>query len=207
MLEALLAGAAAGYAIAIPVGAITTYLVMLGARFGWRVAGAGGLGVATVDGMYAALALVLGAILAPAVASVQTPLTWLSVAVLVVVGVMLMRPAFRSEPARAAGAEATPMSPPRAYLTVLGLTIINPATVVYFTALVAGASFAWIDTAPERVAFVAGALAASTSWQLFVAGAGASLGRLLTGARGRRVTALVGGSVVIALAVRTALAA
>ncbi|MGH1564246.1 LysE family transporter [Mumia sp. DW29H23] len=207
MLGAFLAGAAAGYAIAIPVGAIATYLVLLGARHGWKVASAGGLGVATVDGMYAAVALVLGAVLAPAIATVQTPLTWISVAVLVVVGLALMRPAFRREPARAAGEDVRGITPLRAYVVVLGLTVINPATVVYFTALVAGASFGAIDTAAERTAFVVGAFAASASWQLFVAGAGASLGRVMTGPRGQRVTALVGGSVVVALAVRTALGA
>lgn len=207
MLGAFVAGAAAGYAIAIPVGAIAAYLVLLGARRGWAVAAAGGLGVATVDATYAAAALVLGAVLAPAIASVQTPLTWISVAVLVVVGLVMMRPAVRREPARAAGAEGRDVSPQRAYVLVLGLTAVNPATVVYFTALVAGASFRWIDTASERTAFVVGAFVASASWQLFVAGAGATLGRHLTGPRGQRVSALVGGAVVIALAVPTALVA
>lgn len=201
------AGAVAGYAIAVPVGAITTYLVMLGARHGWWVAAGGGLGVATADALYATLALALGAVLAPAIVAAQTPLTWISVAVLVAVGVTLLRPALRSDPARAVTADPRSTTPARAYAVVLGLTIINPATVVYFAALVAGSSFGAIDTGPERVAFVAGAGLASASWQLFVAGAGTWLGRVITGRTGQRVTALVGGVAVIALAVKTGLGA
>ncbi|MFD1824173.1 MULTISPECIES: LysE family transporter [Mumia] len=207
MFGSFVAGAAAGYAIAIPVGAITTYLVMLGARHGWRVAAAGGLGVATADGLYATVALTIGAVMAPVIVAVQTPLTWISVVVLAGVGVALALPALRSAPARTAAADTSLTTARRAYVVVLGLTIINPATVVYFAALVAGSSFGSFDTLPERAAFVAGAFLASVSWQLFVAGAGASLGRILTGPTGQRATALLGGAVVIALAVKTGLGA
>ena len=77
------------------------------------------------------------------------------------------------------------------------MTILNPATVVYFTALVLGRGGAggggW---------FVAGAFLASASWQLLIAGGGSLVGRLLTGERGRKVTALVSGLVIAVLAVR-----
>ena len=45
---------------------------------------------------------------------------------------------------------------------------------------------------------------ASASWQLLLAGAGAGLGRVLTGPAARRWTAVVGAAVVLALAVWTA---
>ncbi|WP_226909761.1 hypothetical protein [Georgenia ruanii] len=57
----------------------------------------------------------------------------------------------------------------------------------------------------ERAAFVVGALVASASWQLLLAGAGATLGRFLAGPRGRRWTAALGGTAVLLLAARTAL--
>ena len=44
---------------------------------------------------------------------------------------------------------------------------------------------------------------ASASWQLLLAGAGAGLGRVLTGPAARRWTAVVGAAVVLALAVWT----
>ncbi len=96
---------------------------------------------------------------------------------------------------RGAGA-LDPSTPGRAYLGVLTLTLLNPATVVYFAALVLGrggkGGGAW---------FVAGAFLASASWQLLVAGGGALVGRLLTGERGRRITALVSSAVIAILAV------
>ncbi len=84
----------------------------------------------------------------------------------------------------------------RAYLGVLGLTLLNPATIVYFAALVLGRG-----GTGGGVWFVAGAFLASASWQLLVAGGGALVGRLLTGERGRRITALVSSVVIAVLAV------
>jgi threonine/homoserine/homoserine lactone efflux protein len=58
------------------------------------------------------------------------------------------------------------------YARLLGLTILNPATVVYFAALI----LALPDLgsgAPARVAVVAGAFLASLSWQTILAGIGA----------------------------------
>ncbi|WP_029292190.1 LysE family transporter [Cellulomonas sp. HZM] len=201
-MSAFLAGVAAGYAIAVPVGAIGALLVTLGARDGWRVGAAGGLGTATVDGTYALLAVVAGAVLAPAIADWREPLRWGSTVVLVVVGVWLTMPAWR--PADPDGPPAQRWSPARAYLTVLGLTAVNPATLVYFAALVAGQPFGELVGAGQRGAFVAGAFLASASWGVALTGAGAAAGRWLTGPRGRRWTALVGGAVVLVLAARTA---
>jgi hypothetical protein len=54
--SSFLAGVVAGYAIAIPVGAIAVLIVELGVRRGFRVAAAAGVGAGTADGLYAALA-------------------------------------------------------------------------------------------------------------------------------------------------------
>jgi arginine exporter protein ArgO len=48
--------------------------------------------------------------------------------------------------------------------------------------------------------FVVGAFLASASWQLLLAGGGSLVGRLLTGERGRLITALVSSAVIAALA-------
>jgi arginine exporter protein ArgO len=77
------------------------------------------------------------------------------------------------------------------------LTLLNPATVIYFAALVLGrggsGGGAW---------FVIGAFLASASWQLLIAGGGSLVGRVLTGERGRVITALVSSLVITILAVR-----
>jgi arginine exporter protein ArgO len=77
------------------------------------------------------------------------------------------------------------------------LTLLNPATVVYFAALVLGRG-----DAGGGIWFVAGAFLASASWQLLIAGGGSLVGRLLTGERGRLITALVSSAVIAILAIQ-----
>ena len=222
MLEALLAGAIAGYALAIPVGAIAALLITLGARHGARVAAGGAFGAATVDGVYATVAVTAGAVIVPLILQIEEPLRWVSVVVLVVLGVVLAWPAFRrrSAPIEAAEIDEGDTTGPgastarvgvrrvtawRLFVTVSALTLINPVTVVYFAALIGSATIPADATVAERAVFVLAAFAASLSWQLLLTTAGSLVGRVLTGPTGARVTALVGGLLVIALAVRAAL--
>jgi arginine exporter protein ArgO len=58
------------------------------------------------------------------------------------------------------------------YARLLGLTILNPATIVYFAALILALPELG-SAAPSRVAFVAGAFLASLTWQTVLAGVGA----------------------------------
>ncbi len=90
MITAFLAGLVAGYGIAIPVGAVAAYLITLGAAHGFPTAAAGGLGAASVDALYAGVAVALGALLAPLIMAVATPLRWLSALVLVGVAVRMI---------------------------------------------------------------------------------------------------------------------
>jgi arginine exporter protein ArgO len=79
--------------------------------------------------------------------------------------------------------------------------MLNPATVVYFAALVLGRQADGNDGIAAATAFVVAAFVASASWQLLLAAGGGVLGRLLTGARGRFLTALASSTVIAALAV------
>ena len=284
LLSSLTAGLLAGYAIAIPVGAIAALLITHGARHGGRVAAGGALGAATVDGLYATIAVVAGAAIAPVIVLIEEPLRWLSVIVLVALGVVIALPGLRSaaregvsapEAARAgvnalepastgtsapahpitgssslasgsatqtrtiapartatqaraatqtrtttqarttvqarttAQARRTPhartTTARRLFLTVAALTLVNPVTVVYFAALVGSSTLAHDATPLERIVFVSAAFAASLSWQLLLTTAGALAGRALVGPVGARITALLGGGIIILLAVRAAL--
>jgi arginine exporter protein ArgO len=201
---ALLAGLLAGYGIAIPVGAVATYLVALTARTSLRTGLAAALGVATADGVYALVAVLGGAAIAGLVAPVAGPLRLVSAGILVVLaarGAVLALRSHREATARA----VTPLAPGRAYVSLLGITLVNPTTVVYFTALVVGDRAGTAVSVLEQVVFVLAAFAASASWQALLAGGGALLGRVLTGPRGRLVTALVSSAVITALAVRLVL--
>jgi threonine/homoserine/homoserine lactone efflux protein len=97
--------------------------------------------------------------------------------------------------------ERTPR-PATAFAVVVGLTLVNPTTVVYFTALVAGGGLVAAGTAAQ-VAFIAGALLASSAWQLTLASLGKVAGGWVTGQQGRRWAAVVGGGLVILLAAWT----
>ena len=220
-----MAGVAAGYGIAVPVGAIGVLIVGLSARTSLRVGAAAGMGAATADGLYALVAVAGGAAVAGVIAPFATPLRWVAAVVLLGLAAVTARSAFRKRDAAegvadrlasreqnaaeqvgdrpefrmrgAADGVAGPGTVLRAYLGVLGLTLLNPATVIYFVALVLGRG-----DAGGGVWFVLGAFLASASWQLAIAGGGSLVGRLLTGDRGRRLTALVSGLVIAVLAVR-----
>nr|WP_308288215.1 LysE family transporter [Streptomyces corallincola] len=207
-MNALTAGLLAGYGIAVPVGAVGTYLVSLSARAPFRTGVGAALGVATADGLYALLAVLGGTALAAPLRPVLDPLRRVSVLVLAVLAVHGAYAAWRRHRA-GRSAERTGFPPPgpvRAFLGLLGVTLLNPVTVLYFAALVLGTGGADAVRPAGRAVFVAAAFAASASWQLLLAGGGALLGRALTGPRGRLVTALASSGVIMVLAVRTALA-
>jgi arginine exporter protein ArgO len=190
-----LAGVAAGYGIAVPVGAIGVLIAGLSARTSLRVGAAAGLGAATADGVYALVAVVGGAAIAGLVGPIAEPLRWVAAGVLLLLAACTAVSAFRKP--GTVERNKRPTSALRAYAGILGLTLLNPATVIYFAALVLGRG-----GAGGGVWFVLGAFLASASWQLLIAGGGSLVGRLLTGERGRLITALVSSLVITVLAIR-----
>ncbi|TDC35357.1 LysE family transporter [Micromonospora sp. KC213] len=202
MTAAFLAGLVAGYGVAVPVGAIAVLILGLSARTSFRVGAAAALGVATADGIYAAVAVVGGAAVAALIAPVAGPLRLAAAAVLFAIAVDGVRRALRPPRRTDATARRSALdTPPRAFAGVLALTLLNPATVVYFVALVLGRPAAGPTGPGAATLFVAGVFLASASWQLLIAGGGTLVGRVLAGERGRRVTALVSSAIVAALAV------
>jgi arginine exporter protein ArgO len=203
-MSAVLAGLVAGYGIAMPVGAVGALLVALTARTTWRVGAGAALGVATADGVYASVAMIGGAALAPVIRPAAGVLRWGAVVVLLVLAVQGARSAIRRHRERdlAQRDAETPTSPVRAYLGFLGITLLNPMTVVYFAALVLAGEGGAVSDRGAKALFVLAAFAASASWQLFLAGGGALLGRMLTGPQGRLGTSLVSSAVIIGLAVK-----
>ncbi len=198
-MNAFLEGALAGYGIAIPVGAIGVLLVDLAMRRGFTPAAAAGTGVATADLLYALVAVVVGAAVADAVESFGDTLRIVSAVVLLAIAAHLLRSALKSR------APAVERAVPRAgiartYVRFVGLTILNPATITYFVALIVGLDRA-DATAADKALFVAGAFLASLSWQLWLAAMGAFLHkRIPEGVRW--VFGAVGAAVVAGFAVR-----
>ena len=181
MLAAFVAGALAGYAIAIPVGAIAVLIVDTGLRRGFRIAAAAGAGAATADLTYATVAMVGGTAIGPALAPWSVPLRVAAIAFLLFLGLRGLAGIARDRRAMAAGTDPEAsagatrtggLGALATYLRFVGLTLLNPSTVVYFAALVL--ALPSLGTEPlARPAFVVGAFLASISWQTVLAGVGA----------------------------------
>jgi arginine exporter protein ArgO len=178
-------GAVAGLAVAMPIGAVGTYLIGLGARERPPIAVAAALGIASVDGVYAMMAALAGAGVHELLSEAAGWLTWAAAITLMLVAVHTVRMAIRRYRGHAGRlAQHNKLSPARAYLSLFALTAINPATVITFAAVVVGRSqigSTWLAVA----LFALGAFVASAVWQLVLAGGGSLLGRLLRGRRGQ----------------------
>ncbi len=203
MTAALVAGLVAGYGVAVPVGGIGALLVGLTARTSFRVGASAALGVATADGIYALAAILGGAALTRVIQPVSGPMHLVGAVVLAAIAVRTAVTALRGTGGVRDGSGLR--TPGRAYLALLGLTVLNPATVIYFGALVLGRQSRGGPGLVAGLVFVVAAFLASASWQLVLAGGGSLVGRLLTGPRGRLTTALVSSAVILALAVSLAL--
>jgi arginine exporter protein ArgO len=87
-------------------------------------------------------------------------------------------------------------------LLFLGLTMLNPPTVIYFVSLAIALPEVSADL-PSRAAFVVGAFVSSLSWQEVLALVGALLHGRLT-PRLQRITAVISSLIILALAARVA---
>lgn len=151
-------GLALGFAIAASVGPITLLVIRRTLGAGWRMGLASGMGVATADAAYGAIAAFGIAALADALVAVSRPLGIVGGVALVWVGV---RTALRPPPSVGA-TPATARDLATGYLSILGLTLTNPLTVVLYGAVIvsvgvpaslAAASSLWLGLALGSVAW------------------------------------------------------
>jgi arginine exporter protein ArgO len=193
-------GVVAGYGIAIPVGAIAVLIIEMGLRRGFRLGFMAGAGAAAADFLYAALAAVAGSTLAAALAPFASWLRAASVLVLLGLGgygLWQIRRAARPPETRPVADRGRW----RTFGQFLGLTLLNPMTVAYFSALILGMNTGMTVATGERVAFVAGAGVASLSWQTLLAGV-ASLGHRRLSPRFQMLSSLIGNLIVIGFGAR-----
>jgi len=195
--QAFLLGVAAGYAIAIPFGPIAILIVRTGVRQGFRAAAAAGAGTATADLVFATIAMLFGAAASAFLAPILPAARLIAGAALAVIAVrgLLAAP-------REVNRESIKARPGNTYLLFLGLTMLNPPTVIYFISLAIALPEVSADFT-SRAAFVVGAFFSSLSWQELLALGGAMLHGRLT-PRLQRITAVVSTVIILALAVRVA---
>lgn len=176
MSSLLVRGFVLGFAIAAAPGPIFFLCLRRTLVRGWPAGFVAGLGVATADGFYAAVA-------AFGVSAVTAALTgerrWLALsggALLIILGARIVLEPPDTKDAPAADRPGLAWS----YVSTLGLTITNPATIFSFAALAAtlgvGASGGYIRPA----VLVVGVLLGSVSWWCILAAFAAGLRTRIT---------------------------
>lgn len=183
MSSLLLRGFALGFAVAASPGPIF-FLCLRRTLLRGRLYGlVSGLGVATADAFYAAIASFGLAAVTSAVAGGRRPLAVVGGAALIAIGarIVLHR---GQEPGPAATTAGSGLA--WAYLSTFGLTITNPATILSFAALAATLGLGAGAGLVKPAVLVAGVLVGSAAWWCLLAVAASSL-------RGRLSPRVIGG--------------
>jgi threonine/homoserine/homoserine lactone efflux protein len=187
-----LRGALIGLGIAAPVGPIGLLCIQRTLERGRLNGFVSGLGAATAD---ACLGLAAACGLSAAAGLLSAARPWIAAfggAVLVWLGLGALRGRAAEAPA---GAERPRASLLRDYLSVFGLTIINPMTVLAFAGIIAGLAAASAAPGPaDGFWLVAGVFAGSASWWFLLSLAAS---RLRLGERLRRGINLASGLILI----------
>jgi threonine/homoserine/homoserine lactone efflux protein len=173
---ALIAGLAAGLAIAMQVGAVSLLLVETAVAGGPRVGIAAGMGVATVDLLFAAAAAVAGAAAGAVLAAHETEIRLVAAATLAGIAVHGLI-GLRRASTEARGATVGDDDPRAHYARFFAITLLNPLTIASFAAV---ATSLPLDDAAAAIAFAAGVGAASVGWHLFLTAAAGHAGRWIT---------------------------
>jgi threonine/homoserine/homoserine lactone efflux protein len=168
---ALIAGLVAGLAIAMQVGAVSLLLIEASVVAGPRAGVAAGMGVATADFAYAAVAAAAGGVVGAALADHESEIKVVAAVVLAVIAVHGLVKAWREPEARALTAGGSH------YLRFLAITAVNPLTIASFAAVAAALS---LNSIAATIAFILGVGAASAGWHLILTLAAGHAGRWVT---------------------------
>ena len=202
MWNSFIGGALAGYAIAIPVGAIAVLILETALKRGFWHGFAAGSGAATADLIYATIAVTLGTLVSHWLAPIAPFLKIVSASFLMLLGARGLYVTWRARNNHAdVQGQDINASFGKTYGTLLGLTLLNPATIAYFAALILGGTVGTTPDAADKMAFVLGAWLASWSWQSFLAVIGALAHRHMPPSF-RIWTSLVGNVIIMALGVK-----
>jgi threonine/homoserine/homoserine lactone efflux protein len=162
----LLRGFALGFAVAASPGPIFFLCVRRTLAQGRMTGLFSGLGIATADAFYAAVATFGIAALTTAFVAGRRPLAVAGGAVLVLLGARILLERRRAPEAASA---PTPRTLAWAYGSMLGLTITNPATIVSFAALAATLGLGTRGSLWAPAAVVVGVLLGSAAWWCMLA--------------------------------------
>ena len=162
----LLKGMGLGLSIAAPVGPIGVLCIQRSLKKGFPSGFVSGLGAATADLLYGALAASGALWLGTKLVQLQTPLRLVGGLVLILLGI---RAFLQKEQ------EAAPTKPSSGlwgdYLSTFLLTLTNPITIISFTAVYAGLGLSEADTTVWSMGLlVLGVFCGSIAWWLLLSG-------------------------------------
>ncbi|MEU5398939.1 hypothetical protein ABZ348_06510 [Streptomyces sp. NPDC005963] len=222
LVTTAVAGAAAGFGVALPMGAVGVLLVQEGLR-DRRRAMAAAAAVASVDLLYAGAATAVGLLYAEAATALTGVEAWVRLVCAAVLGVIAVRglrasrrpgatgisrrdgPSVRSDATgQEGGQEAHGRGGcGRVFLRFAALTLINPTTALYFVALTT-AQGSDLSGGTAGAVFVGAVFLASLLWQQTLVLVSAALGDRLPDSA-RRWTFRIGFALVAVYAVKVAL--
>jgi threonine/homoserine/homoserine lactone efflux protein len=181
-------GLAIGFAVAFALGPVGLLVIRRTIEHGWALGLVSGLGVATADATYAAIAAFGLTALTSVLVGLDRALGIIGGVVLIVLAARGLRVALTAGPIEAGsdpGASARRPTPLTSYGTMVGLTLTNPATILSFTALFA--SLGAGTGGPAGAALITvGVASGSGLWWLL-------LTTLVAGLRARMTTGVVRG--------------
>jgi putative LysE/RhtB family amino acid efflux pump len=189
-MSSFIRGAIAGLAIAAPVGPIGALCIARTIARGFAAGLFTGLGAAAADAVYATLAaLTLGGVTTVLAASTR-PLHLAGAALLAFIGLRTIASSTSPPGAR----EHASVSAASDALSTFALTLLNPATILSFAAVVAAAGLVAKNSSLPLL--VAGVFFGSVLWWLVLSGTMAILRRRLTPVSIRRIGDASGGLLV-----------
>jgi threonine/homoserine/homoserine lactone efflux protein len=206
-LELFLRGLAIGFAIAFALGPIGLLVIRRTVDRGWAYGFLSGVGVATADAMYGAVAAFGLTAITELLVGIDRPLGIIGGSVLVILAVRSLLAVVRLD------GDATPVarqdrgrldSPVAAWASMVALTATNPATILSFAALFASIG-AGTGGGGGALAVVVGVFTGSVAWWALLTGIIAGLRARMTPRVVRWLNivsaALIGGFGVVAIVI------
>ncbi len=163
-------------------------------RRGVLRAAVGGVGIATADAVFALLAVVFSAAVAPLLASWQTAVRLACAGTLIVLAGVAVRQFALELRGPGGGTPGNDLSDAEArswmgvFVVFLGAALAHPLTLIFFASLAVGLGNS-LGTANARAAFVGGVLVASVAWHVALAGLGSI--RVAPLSRGARLAVII----------------
>ncbi len=177
-LSPFIQGIVIGLTLAVPVGPISLVCIRRAVADGRLRGIAAGLGVATADSLYAAVAVLGLTAVSGFIIARQFLFRTIAGLALVVIGIRV----FLTVPLTN-GEECGAGSYSREYLSLLAITLANPMTILFFLVVLPGFGIVPGGTTPAASAeFVIGIFCGSTAWWILLSGiVGSFRSRLGTG--------------------------